>query len=235
MNYVTLVNNTIQESGADLVEFETDGSDWNSYANTDMKSRYKTWVKRAWRSIQQEAFDWEWMSEQAIVNCVPGIHFYSPDSITWNLSTINPFVLYDVDDSQAVPDKTAIKVVDLTGKYTNLENFGYVDLLSNNTSPLDFGLKAGGEYFNSIVLGDNASLALVGGDVGPSSDPYVAITGYPSILTAPSAGTTIVAIHLITAESSSPVNEKSYTVNGTTRNSTGSPSNEVLIVDFSDI
>src|SRR5690606_23505163 len=126
MNYVTLVNNTIQESGADLVEFETDGSDWNSYANTDMKSRFKTWVKRAWRSIQQEAFDWEWMSEQAIVNCVPGIMFYTTNAEVVFPATGGTLDLYDVaDDSVVEPSVAYSESVSLTGEYTNTLRYGY--------------------------------------------------------------------------------------------------------------
>jgi hypothetical protein len=148
MNYVTLVNNAIQESGADLAEFETDGSDWDDYANTDMKSRFKTWVKRAWRTIQQEAFDWEWMSEQAVVNCTPGIMFYTKNEDVVFPTSPDTIDIYDAaDDTIAEADVAFSSVTSLTGTYTNTLRYGYVNLVSDNDNPIDFSLKAGGEYF----------------------------------------------------------------------------------------
>ena len=72
--YVSLVNNAIDESGADLALYAEDGSDFTT--NTEpMLNRFKTWVARAWKTVQQVAFDWEFLNNQAIVTLQPGLCF----------------------------------------------------------------------------------------------------------------------------------------------------------------
>jgi hypothetical protein len=153
--YLEIVNDAIDESGEDLTLFSSDGSDFIS--NTDaMMNRFKKWVAQAWRDLQQESMDWEWMSEQAIVNITPGIMFYSSSPITWAPDYVNPVTIIDVDGTNIISGLEASKVVNLTGLYTGLQNFGYINTLYSdytitNQHALDFGLKAGGEYFLSSV------------------------------------------------------------------------------------
>lgn len=160
--YLQLVNDTIEEAGDDLASFASDGSDFAT-ATDAMMVRFKKWVKRAWRDIQQESFDWEWMSEQAVVNITPGIMFYSPHVITWTADQANPLVIYDVDDTATVQGLMVSKVVDLTGTYTTDLNFGYINALYTDYSfseqhTLDFGMKAGGEYF---LVGTNSTVRII--------------------------------------------------------------------------
>lgn len=151
--YLQLVNEAIDEAGAELASFADDGSDFNTVSDA-MMNRFKKWVKKAWKTIQQEQFDWEWMQSQAVVNLSPGIMFYGSVPITWDTSNMQPFEIRDVDDSTVVEDLDATRVVDLTGTYTNFKVFGYVDAeyadnTYDNQHPLDFGMKAGGEKLYS--------------------------------------------------------------------------------------
>ena len=79
-NYVTLVNRAIEEAGVDLASYASNGSDFNSTSVDKMMPKFKNWVKRAWRDIQQESLDWEFMSSTAEVNLDPGVIFYNANS-----------------------------------------------------------------------------------------------------------------------------------------------------------
>lgn len=153
--FLSVVNSAILESGADLDQFETDGSDWDSTTNDSLMRKFKVWVNRAWQTVQQNAYDWEWMSEQAVVNIVPGIMFYSAIPFRWTVDDANPLVIKEVDGTTYWEGLVATKLVNLTGQYTNLENFGYIDIKYSdysytNQHALDQGLKTGGNYFESL-------------------------------------------------------------------------------------
>lgn len=173
-NFLTLVNNTMDESGSDLSQFTAT----DFLTNTDpMMNRFKKWVNRAWRDIQQESFDWEWMSEQAVVNIDPGLMFYSDTSPTWNVSTVNPMTLYDVDGTALVQNLLASGVSRLTSKYQTPKEFGTMSILYNdysftNQHVLDFSLKAGGEYFTSSAS-YTLTLSSPTGDLGLFGTPVV--------------------------------------------------------------
>lgn len=152
--FLQLVNDTIDEAGAELASFAEDGSDFTT--NTDaMMNRFKKWVRKAWKTIQQEQFDWEWMQSLAVVNLSPGIMFYSDTEISTGTADINPAIIVDVDDSVVVEGLSVSKVFDLTNSLPEdidkegIKQLGYMDLqyadysLQNQHS-LDFGLKSGG-------------------------------------------------------------------------------------------
>lgn len=145
--FLELVNDTIDESGEDLGQFRTDGSDFTTQSDA-MMNRFKKWVRRAWLDIQEDANDWHWLDEIAVVNITPGIMFYSDTPISASTAAINPAVIVDVDDSTQVEGLAVSNVYDLTtaGKHP----FGYMNLMYDdysytNQHALDFGLKAGGE------------------------------------------------------------------------------------------
>ena len=156
--FLTVVNSAILESGANLEQFASDGSDFTSTLHDSLMYKFKTWVNRAWQTVQQEAYDWEWMSEQAEVNLNPGIMFYSPHIIDWSYNQANPLTIYDTDGTIRVSDNTATKLVSLTGEYTTTNNFGYINLEATGTTPLSFGMKSGGEYF---TVATNSSINIV--------------------------------------------------------------------------
>ena len=151
--YLEFVNSTIDEAGADLATYAADGSDW--YTNTDaMLGRFKKWVNRAWKAVQQEADDWHWLEEKAVVNIDPGIMFYSDTPLTIDTNASYAIDIMDVDGTVKVSGLEVTRTVPLTGIYTSSKNYGYVDVKYADYSPsnghaLDFGLKAGGEYFNT--------------------------------------------------------------------------------------
>lgn len=164
--YLQFVNEAIDEAGAELALFAEDGSDWNTQSDP-MMNRFKKWVKRAWKEIQQEANDWDWLEETAVVNITPGIMFYSPTPITMAPEDITPLTIYDVDGTPKVTGLTVSQVKDLTGKYSKSKPFGYINCLYsdysfNNQHPLDFGMKAGGEYFKAEPLAPSFHIEDVG-------------------------------------------------------------------------
>lgn len=145
-NYVQLVNDAIDESGADLAKYEEDGSDF--YTNTDsLMNKFKKWVARAWKTIQQEADDWEFLTSRAVVNTGPGIMFYTQGVIP---GTVPPEIdIYDANGDVKIEGVAVKSMVDLTGGYTsndNTKSYGYIKV-GDASTPVDFTLKPGNDYF----------------------------------------------------------------------------------------
>lgn len=147
--YVSLVNNAIDESGADLALYAEDGSDFTT--NTEpMLNRFKTWVARAWKTVQQVAFDWEFLNNQGIVTLQPGLMFYTSVDIA-TAPTVATLDVYGTDGALLFNDVEVGSFVDLT--YTQYSNtadseFGYVDLDASASDPVGgYNFKAGGDYF----------------------------------------------------------------------------------------
>ena len=61
-DYITLVNQAIIESGADLDPIEA--GDFTSPSDS-MSRKFKQWMTRSWRELQQENNSWHYMSKQA--------------------------------------------------------------------------------------------------------------------------------------------------------------------------
>ena len=100
--YVSLVNNAIDESGADLALYAEDGSDFTT--NTEpMLNRFKTWVARAWKTVQQVAFDWEFLNNQGIVTLQPGLMFYTSVDIA-TAPTVATLDVYGMRSLTQAPD-----------------------------------------------------------------------------------------------------------------------------------
>jgi hypothetical protein len=148
--FLTITNSTIQESGADLASFATNGSDWSTNT-TAMLNRFKTWVVRAWKQIQVDNYDWEFMEEQGLCNIDPGVMFYTDGASVSSLIALasTTFDIYDQDGSVAISNVTAGKFTDLTGTSTVTSPFGYFNLAGiTSSAPISFALKPGAEYFN---------------------------------------------------------------------------------------
>lgn len=156
--YLEVVNKAIDESGSNLDQFAADGSDFTATGLDPLMYKFKTWVARAWQTVQQEAYDWEFMSEQAVVNLEPGTLFYSPHAIDWTADDVNPLTIYDTDGTARVTDQAVTVVQDLTGTYTDQAHYGYIQLDSSNSAPVDFTLKSGGEYF---LINTNSQIKIV--------------------------------------------------------------------------
>lgn len=143
--YLEIVNDAIAESGADLAQYSSDGSDFTTQTDPLM-NRFKVWVDRAWREIQRRAYDWQFLNNQGVVTIQPGLMFYLDGTIP---GAITPTVdVYGTDDAIVYPNLAITKVVDLTDStYSQVagKSFGYVDL--DTTSNLDMSFKAGGDYF----------------------------------------------------------------------------------------
>ncbi len=159
--YLELVNKAIDESGCDLAQYLSTGADFTT--NTEpMLRRFKTWVARSWRTVQQMVFDWEYLNNQGMVTVGPGIMFYSRGVIP---GTFNPTIdIYGTDDSVLYDDVPVLGLKDLTySQYSNnvTESFGYVNLAASNDNPLtNMAFKAGGDYFR---LFDRSYVVTAGG------------------------------------------------------------------------
>lgn len=77
--YLELVNSAILESGADLEEIES-----ADFASPDdpMQTKFKRWVKQAWRELQMEINDWQFMSKQAQILIYPQFLIVEGDRAT---------------------------------------------------------------------------------------------------------------------------------------------------------
>ena len=189
--YVSLVNNAIDESGADLALYAEDGSDFTT--NTEpMLNRFKTWVARAWKTVQQVAFDWEFLNNQGLVTINPGIMFYNEGDIAGIVGTTLDF--YGTDDVLLFDDVPIGQVKDLT--YTQYsdsvsKSFGYVNLTCSGDTPVDSSLafKAGGDYFE---IEDRVPIITVAGNILPQfEDANMYVGDTLSILLLASNGTLI--------------------------------------------
>lgn len=174
--YLQLVNDTIEEAGDDLASFAVDGSDFLTNPNA-MMTRFRKWVRKAWRDIQQESLDWEWMSEQGIVTIVPGIMFYSVDPIT-TLEFDYTTNIYDVDNTITANAVPIERIYDLTGVFTENLNLGYADITANNSTPISFGMKSGGSYFFAperltLTLASRTNGLTYGDGTGPLTNDVV--------------------------------------------------------------
>lgn len=149
--YLDIVNNTIDESGAELATFLTTGADFTTNTNVLMQ-RIRRYVSRAWKDIQITAYDWKFMAEQGLVELDPGIMFFTdgqPVSLFALLSntTIN---ILDQDATTAIPLLPVTSFYDLTSTATLTEPYGYFNITGTTTStPISIALKPGAEYFTS--------------------------------------------------------------------------------------
>lgn len=148
--YLQIVNSSINESGADSATFATNGSDFTTRTDKYM-NQFKTWVSRAWRDIQIECYDWDFMQEQGLCTLAPGIMFYTDGTSTSVFSTAlgpNEYVnVYDQSGTVALPLVNITAITDLTGEYTLTKNFFAADLGGyTSTTPLNIALKPGAEY-----------------------------------------------------------------------------------------
>jgi len=143
--YVDIVNDAIAESGAELSQYASDGSDFTTQTDPTM-IKFKTWVDRAWREIQRRAFDWKFLNNQGVVTVQPGLMFYVDGEIS---GSIAPTVdVYGTDETVVYSDVPIDRVVDLTDTSYSMtpgKSFGYVDL--NTDEDLTYTFKAGGDHF----------------------------------------------------------------------------------------
>lgn len=149
--YLQIVNSSINESGADSATFAVDGSDFTTRTDKYM-NQFKTWVSRAWRDIQIECYDWEFMQEQGLCTLNPGLMCYADDSIPHALFpqflSNDTITFLDQDGTTALSSLQIINCTDLTGVYTNTQNFIALDLGGyTSADPLNIALKPGAEYF----------------------------------------------------------------------------------------
>lgn len=147
--YLTLVNSAIQEAGVDLASFAVNGSDFLTNSNA-MMQRFRVWSSRAWKDIQQQCYDWDFMQEQGLCNLTPGIMFYTDGTpISYFATLANTiFNILDQDGTVAIPSVSAGSFVDLTGESTLTLPFGYFNFAGANlATPLNVALKPAAEYF----------------------------------------------------------------------------------------
>lgn len=189
--YVDIVNDAITEAGIDLATYDSGGADFITQTDPMMR-KFKTWVSRAWRDIQQMAFDWEFLNNQGTVTINPGMMFYSEGEIPGVInSTIDIYGTDDAIVTSAVPIKG---LTDLTSSaFSNIQgkSYGYVDL-NTDTTPFANSYKAGGDYF--YLTGRIYTVS-----VGPQL-PYFYANGIEvgdvlSVMTITDAGATRTAIN----------------------------------------
>lgn len=151
--YVSLVNKAINEGGADLNRYNLNGSDF--ITNTDpLMNRFKVWVDRAWTSIQQVAFDWQFLGNQALVTLHPGVMFYTAGNIPGAIEQVK--TIYGTDGQPVGDPITVTKIVDLTDDtFSNqeLKSLGYIDIAASREEPLFQSWKAGGDHFRLPARG----------------------------------------------------------------------------------
>lgn len=153
--YLQIVNSSINESGADSATFAVDGSDFTTRTDKYM-NQFKTWVSRAWRDIQIECYDWDFMQEQGLCTLAPGIMFYTDGTAASNFVSYLPggsFNIYDQSGSVAIPNVSITGAKDLTGTYTLTSPFFAADLGGYSAqTPLNIALKPAAEYINVTTV-----------------------------------------------------------------------------------
>lgn len=144
--FVELVNDALLESGAELRQYSTSGSDFNTSTDSLMV-RMKEWTRKAWKTIQQDADDWQFLTSRGVVNLAPRIMFYSYGEIP---GTVPPSVdIYNSDDEISVPSVAISGMTDLTDGYSSDDpnkSYGFIELDPSNY-PVTFTVKPGNDYF----------------------------------------------------------------------------------------
>jgi hypothetical protein len=146
-SYLDLCNATILEAGCELAFFASDGSDFDDPPSIK-HSRFKKWVKDAWRDVQQSAPDWHFSVERATVRLHPRItwDFSTAVGATTSLPTgvnyvIRPTAGSDVIETIYVEDGLIRQGV--LNSSTAVDCQGYVDLRGDEADVIDFPLNVG--------------------------------------------------------------------------------------------
>lgn len=194
--YLNLTNDAIQESGASLQTFATNGSDWETLSDPSSR-RFKAWIARAWKDIQQEANDWEFLNTRAVVSIDPGIEFYT-DAVLASYPAPSMITIYDRDNVIKYSNVLVQSVYDLSTKKApeaGATRFGYLNVAVPEGTDIDYSFKSGNDYF---FYGANYSVAssyfLLSGDWPPplgtrvdvwigSGDPDSVTKIYPAAAT----------------------------------------------------
>lgn len=79
MNALEIVNGAIRESGIDLDSLSS--SEWTTPTNP-MHSKFKEWVNQAWKEIQMERLEWEFMSKTGSLTISPRLYVELGDRAT---------------------------------------------------------------------------------------------------------------------------------------------------------
>jgi hypothetical protein len=164
--YLQLVNNTILEAGCDLAFFASDGSDFDTSTNI-LHTRFKKWVKDAWRDIQQSAPDWHFSSYRRQLLLHPRIMWTGALSV--NYSTSVPLVTFDVLPVNETAVLYSVDVTDakifaggpldgLTPEYAT----GFVELDGSEANALDQPLNVGSTKLSYSDLPDFLELTISG-------------------------------------------------------------------------
>lgn len=149
-NYVTLVNNAIQEAGADLASFASDGSDFTSTSVDPMMKRIKTWTNRAWRDIQQDCFDWEWMHSDASVTIEPGILVTASNPAFVGALGHSVVNIQNEDGSIAASSVSLGNYFPVSDYLVSGKELGAYTIKNTSvTNPVTFGLKPVSQYILS--------------------------------------------------------------------------------------
>lgn len=135
--YLELVNLAILESGIDLDEIEV-----GDFANPPdpMHAKFKKYVKRAWRDIQQERNEWQFRTAQAQFLISPRFLVVDGDRAT------APPVgsQYQGDDTEA--EFTVLDITLLSGTWLGGDAEAWIDFKDYSTTPLKWN-----EYFDELT------------------------------------------------------------------------------------
>lgn len=161
MNYLTLVNETIREAGITL-----DALTSSDFASTTdpMKVRFKNWVAQAWREIQMDRGEWEFLTKEANVIISPRMYVELGDRAT------APASGYTYTTTETDVDFEVVGVTTLSGDWSAGTAAAYIDFIdatgafkfnetADETSPtsanLDvFTIRDWGRYDLSTLVDD---------------------------------------------------------------------------------
>lgn len=164
--YLQLVNNTILEAGCDLAFFASDGSDFGTSTNI-LHTRFKKWVKDAWRDIQQSAPDWHFLSDRSTTRIRPRISWNVSSSVgvTTTLPTSEDYIIRPLVEATTLH---TVHVIDCKIRQGVLNSSvtenceGYVVLRGNEADQIDFGLDIGSTALAFTDVGIAIQLTISG-------------------------------------------------------------------------
>lgn len=184
--YLQQVNNVINEAGADLALFASDGSDFATLGSFNtLQQKIKTWVSRAWKEIQQDSYDWDYMEEIAVCNIDPGFMFYTDGTpVSTFISALTPGTNLSIIDQSGIVLDTGIVVrsmTDLTGTSTDILPYGLVTVDTTGGTQLQFALKPGGSYFTTPLVTTFTKEDIVASTSGPWSTMINNLASFPTL------------------------------------------------------
>ena len=137
--FLSLVNDTMREAGADIDQLSTIITTGNT-----IQSKFCNWVIQSWEEIQTDYNAWSFMKTNAVVYIYPRIHFYDGTTSYATNTSMEDVLLTGEDwDLSGYSSLTILYFDPADASAISTPTEGYIDLKVVPDAPLDFSIPVG--------------------------------------------------------------------------------------------